>query len=195
MRAAALLVAIAVATPAAAFFREGDFKPAKPATIAVGHAYQCLIEVSFTEANPVAPTVSYTDHPSCTAADAMAMRYALAAAYCSMGGDPGDIARCVAGIAPARAEDPGFFSKAGGSCQVGIFFDAVQPRHLEIHWSGICVRAAFMLGMRYATTMVLCARNTHCVAGPAWPTLSDPGDPKVYAPRPSSGPKTGIGIR
>lgn len=189
------LAAIAIATlPAQAFFRAGDFKPVAPADVAIGHVYTCEISIAFAETRPDLVTITYTDNPSCTAAEALAARYFLTAAYCSYGdGSGADNARCVLRPAPAAAADPGFFSKAGGSCEVHVFFDSTRPEGAEIHWPGGCARAPVLLAVRYAVSAVLCARTTHCITGPA---SADPEpDPKVYAPRPSSGPKVLKGMR
>jgi hypothetical protein len=189
----ALAIAAAIALPSLAFFRLGDFQHvAVPAQVATGYTYQCHIAIAFTEARPEVVQLTYTDHPSCTAAEALAMRYALAAAYCSYGEGPADNARCIAGIAPAAAtaDPPGFFAKAGGTCEVDIRFDAVRPKGLEIHWPGGCARAPVLLAVRYALTAVLCARTTHCPTGPA---IADPDpEPKAYLPR---GASTGAKIR
>jgi hypothetical protein len=179
----ALAIAAIAALPAAGFFRPGDFQhTASPADVSIGHDYQCHVAITFTEARPDLVQLAYTDQPACTAADALAMRYALAAAYCSYGdGSGADNARCAAGIAPAAAEDPGFFAKAGGTCEVDIRFDAARPKGLEIHWPGGCARAPVLLAVRYALTATLCARTTHCPTGPA---IADPDpNPKEYAPR------------
>jgi hypothetical protein len=177
MRTLAAALAIAIAAPSShAFFRPNDFKAVHPdGEVAIGHKYQCALQLDFQEARPDLVAVTYTDGAACTASDALAMRYALSAAYCSQG------STCPSGPAPGIAADAGPFAKVGGSCSIVIFFDPERPNGLEIHWPGGCSGTSLLLGVRYATSAVLCARTTHCVSGLA---SADPDpNPKYYAPR------------
>jgi hypothetical protein len=104
MRAAALLVAIAVATPAAAFFREGDFK--------VAHAAQDrdrprvhVRDLAFLHRGASGRGVDRVHGPSLVHRQRRRWRCATSSRRRSaaMAGDPGDIARCILSPSPAAA--------------------------------------------------------------------------------------------